>query len=324
MKKQLVLSGVALSVLMLAATPAFAQLNLDLDNGVAVELNLDGDGNGNLVDLNGDGEAIVDVDLGAGDDGDLVDLDGNGIIDADDLDVTVDLFGPAKNGHTRLAVGSGVNGDDDDAIVTLFGPRGDSDVANVNLFPSGHDTGPAGAADVTLDLFGPDPVEQDPTETGSIPQHGGNGNGIGDGDGNGTGNGPGGRATEIAAAGSDDPRLARPAGNVRVAATGNAADDGNCFTPDDTQIAHLVNRNSYDASVTASWQSAAKISLVPIKLCPEAESKVVAALNAHAGIGVMQAAVSANARIRSALGGRGPGNVLAIDQAGDTLTVYVF
>jgi hypothetical protein len=335
MMKYLVLSGVALTVLMLAAAPASAQINLG--GNVGVDVNLDA-GNGNIVDINGDGDAAVDVNLGTGDNGvghlvdlggdvdTLIDLNGNGIIDADELDATIDLFGPG--GKSRVAVGTDLvdGADGDDVILTLFGPSGDGDVANVNILPTGPGAGGIDPSDVIFDIFGPEPASPmppaDPTETGSIPDGSGGGGGDDD-DGNTVGDGPGGRSTEIAGTRNNETSVARPGGNaVRVASTGKVKAD--CFIPDDTQIAHLVNRNSYDASVTASWQQTAKVSLVPINICPEAKAKVATALQAKADIGAMMAAVSANAKIKGALGGRGPGNVLAIDQSGDTLTVYVY
>ena len=114
---------------------------------------------------------------------------------------------------------------------------------------------------------------------------------------------------------------------VQVAANAAAAGNSNakCFAPDETQIANLLGRTSYSASVTASWQSASSVSLVPIDLCPNAKAQLAAALNANANINYMQNAVATNTRIKSKLQpGYDPKDVLAVDKSGDDLTVYVY
>ena len=77
--------------------------------------------------------------------------------------------------------------------------------------------------------------------------------------------------------------------------------------------------------MTASWRSAADVSIVPINLCPDARARLAAVLDADANIGYMQAAVAADARLSASLDpSYDPEDVLAVDQAGQKLTVYVY
>lgn len=111
-----------------------------------------------------------------------------------------------------------------------------------------------------------------------------------------------------------------PDARIRVAATRTS-----CFTPDQAQIAHLLGRTTYSGSVTASWQDATRINIVPVNLCPAARTKIAAALDADANIGVLHAAVAGNARIKASLRPNyNPDDVLAVDETGNRLTVYVY
>jgi hypothetical protein len=114
---------------------------------------------------------------------------------------------------------------------------------------------------------------------------------------------------------------------TRVAAAGGAgaAASANCFSPNEEQIAYLLARGEYNATVTAQWDAADEVSLVPINLCPDARAQLDAALDANANIDAMQAAVAANAEITAELSpSYSTDNVLAVDQSGDELTVYVY
>jgi hypothetical protein len=320
-------------------------------------LDLGGDGDGSILNL-GDNDVLDINGNGLIDGDDIVDLNGNGIVDGDE--VTVDLFGPSDGGETQLAVGT--DDDQDDVLVTLFGSpnAGDadgSDLARANILPNGVDggegddatvtlfgngdddgatatadllggdsgvggVGGVGDTDVTLDLFGPGTGGDgsggtggtgggggnDPTETGSIPDDGTGGGG--------TGAGGGGAGTG---------KAALPPTRVASTAAANVGTGGNCFSPDNGQIAHLIARGNYDASVTAKWQGAANISLVPVTLCPDARSRLEAAINADANLGQMQAAVAMNSAISSEIAPQYQADdVLAVDQSGQELTVYVY
>lgn len=333
MKKTLILSGVALGALMLALAPASAQsINL-----------LGGSDNGGATVTVGGGDSGIDVDadvdadnlLGGGDDNSLLgtneilDINGNGILDTNE-GASVNLFGPGDDGATQLAVGTD---NDDDVLVTLFGQPGagdadGSDIARANILPNGLNGGEGddvaaslfGGTDATVDLFGPGAGNGgdggaggagaggggiDPTETGSIP---GGGNGAGPGAGNGAGNGSN--------------------SAVRVASASNAslrANTDGCFTPDPSQIAHLIARGTYSADVTARWQSADNVSLIPVKLCADARAQLEAAVTADPNMGAMRAAVAMNTKITSRIGPQYQADdVLAVDQSGSDLTVYVY
>lgn len=320
-----------------------ATVDADLGNGTILDLDGDGIGDGTLIDIDGDGI------------GDLIDLDGDGI---GDQAVDVDLFGVGENGETQLRVGA--DGSNDELIVNLFGASGQGQTATANILPGGTgdllsdeqdeatvnlggdtdavvdlfgngssedtasiDIGGGGAgggdADVTLDLFGPGAGDGtggggtggapgvDPTETGST---GGGGDGTGtDGE---TIFDPGTTGTGAGAA-------------TRVASTSNVRLNRACFAPDEGQIAHLLSRNSYDAGDAASWQSATSVSLVPIDLCPDARARLEAALAADGNIDFMQEAVAMNVEITTTIAPEySADDVLAVDQSGEQLTVYVY
>ena len=303
--RHLYLSGVAIAVLALAAGSASAQLvTIGGDDGSLVTIG-GGDGDGGIVG-GGTGDGGLDLDL-LGDDTDadvtanVLDGDPNGDPDAtvdfggsgNDPDVLLDLFGA----NSRVASANAGVEDDSDAEVLVGGGGASGSDVEVSLF--GSDSGSDGS-DVELDLFG-DGV--DDTETGSIndpQQPPAGGTGIGTGAGNNS------NAT-------------------RIAAVGRTGVPSDCFTPDEDQIDHLLARNSYSASVAADWADASSVSVVPVELCPDARARVAAAVDADANIGFMQARAASSPRIRTALDpAYGPEDVLAIDQAGDRLTVYVF
>ncbi len=328
------LSGAAIAVLALAAGPASAQLlNLGGD-GPLVSIGSGGGGSGGGVD------AGVDVNLGFSDGsgGDGLDLDllGRGGVDAT---VSADLFGSAGDGAdvvVDLDSGDDGGGLDADVIVDLFGSGAgtladadiglgdDADVdAAVRLGNVGEDVakdlfgeGVGGLGDIggiggdgpLIELFG----GSGGTTTGSIdasPDGGASGGGGIGGDGS-------------SAAGSASDRLDR-----RLVANARADADvrTDCFSPDDAQIDHLLARNSYDAAVAASWSSAARVSIVPVEICPDARARLAAAVDADANIGFMQSRVASVAAIRAAISPQyGFDDVLAVDKRGDQLTVYVY
>lgn len=328
MTRQASLSGIALAALLIAIAPASAQtVNLlggSSNGGVSINLGgsgstssdgvvgIESGGEGNLLGLGGGSGSIADVDVG-GDDGDLLDLDDDG------TDAAVDLFGPGENLETRLALGTG--SDDDDVVLSLFGPAGSGDTASAAILPGGVGAGGGliggnggSGADVALDLFGPGDDDAggaagggngaDPIQTGST-------NGAGDG-------------TEIFGNGAA-PAPRPVARNVRVAAAGNPDARAGCFTPDEAQIAHLLGRNSYDGSVTASWSAANEVSIVPVNVCPDAKARLAAAIEADANMDVLRTAVASNAALRARLAPDfDADDVLAVDSNGEALTVYVY
>ncbi len=360
--RNIYLSGVALAALLLAASPASAQLlNLGGGGGSGIGIDLGGgSGDGGLLDLGGgsnggaESNSSVDIDLGGIDldddgvlDGTLIDIDGDGDADLIDLDgdgigdqqVDIDLFGVGENGETQLAVGTDGN---DEVIVNLFGASGQGETATANILPGGSDNLFSDKADeaavelggnnAIVDLFGSG--GSDDTARVAI-NPGGDGTDAAvdlfgpDGGSGGTGVDP----TETGSMGGGTGNggdgtgglFAPNGGSATRVATVNARRNVSCFSPTDEQIAHLLGRNSYSAGVAASWQNASDVNLVEIELCPDARAQLAAALAASPNIGLMQAAVASSRLITAELAPQyGVGNVLAVDKSGSNLIVYVY
>jgi hypothetical protein len=347
------LSGVALAVLVLASAPSSAQLlnlggsgggssgggdllNLggsgDADANVSINLgqiDLDGDGvlDGSLIDIDGDGH------------GDLLDLDGDGV---GDQEVHVRLFGVGENGETQLAIGRDGH---DEVIVNLFGAKGQGGTATANILPGGQGnlvsndqaeaTVSLGDSDVIVDLFGRGSgggsvggsgeaaVVVDLFGAGNDGDDGAGGRVSGGDDPTQTGSIRGGDTGADGGYGSESNAAA--SGRAAAAGTARIRANASCFSPTDEQIAHLLSRNSYSSGVASSWQRASKVSLVSIELCPEARARLAAALEASASIDVMQRAVATSPLITAELAPRYQADdVLAVDQSGEQLTVYVY
>ena len=335
--------------------------DIDLDGDGILDgdlIDIDGDGDGDLLDIDGDGIGDLDVHVhlfGVGENGQTQLAIGTG----DEDDVVVNLFGATGEGHLATAnilpggTGNLLSNDEDEATVSF----GDANVI-VDLFGGDGDggggvgggVGGTGDATVVVDLFG----DGDGGGIGGIGGIGGVG-GTGDtaiivdlfGDGDdGTGGGGGGGGDGGTDDGTDvvdigeggmpgpsggagvDPTDTGSVGRVgttRVASADAARARTSCFTPTDEQMAHLIARNSYSASVVASWQSATAVSLVPVKLCPDARARLAAALAANAQIGAMRAAVATTPLITAELApDYQPDDVLAVDMTGDDLTVFVY
>jgi hypothetical protein len=112
-------------------------------------------------------------------------------------------------------------------------------------------------------------------------------------------------------------------GSVRVATatTGSTR----CFSPDQGQIAHLLARNDNGMKIAATIDQAEDVKIVPINLCEDARAKLDAALAGDADLGVLQSAIAADAEVSAALEPNyQPEDVMAADQSGEDLTVYVY
>lgn len=379
MRKQIALSGVALTALLLAIVPAGA-VSLTIGGGGGL-ISVDGSSDsstsssgGVSVDIGGDADASVDldadVDVDLGGEGDatfdlfggkkkLLTTGGDNLVTVDtseDADALITLFGSGSG-----AGGAGVDidvdlsgGSEDEVSVGLFGgsDAGGSDLtvdllggaegdALVSLFGTGGVGGGTGSSgdglgfgvpdEAAIAIFGPsDGDEVDNTQTGSI---GNSGSGAGPSSAAGPGTGGSGRSggdmtaddgRTIAPTPAMPARIA-PQATTRIAANAAAQARASCFSPDDEQIAYLRGRATYDGSVAATWKSAANISIVPINLCPDAKARLAAAVEADANIQYLQAAVAADPRLKSSLRpSYDPDDVLAVDKAGDGLTVYVY
>jgi len=331
MRRQIGVSGVAIAALMLAAAPAMA-ISLDLGGGStsgssssAIGVNISG--SGDL--LNGsDTDALVDLGVNGGaKDGSSAILSGGRLVDLGedgDADVNLDLFGqPGGAGQTYAAKVNLGDGGQDDVILDLFGGDGGSDATTAQVIfggsrAAGSATDLAGDDAVMLDLFGTGGT--DSVQTASIAPRSSTG---ADAD-------NGGDGTEVfapAAPGGTQPMpRPLPAGAGGLAKAGIATTGTvKCFSPDATQIDNLLGRTDYSVALTTSWKDADNVKLVPINLCAGARADLDAALAADANIGFLHSAVAGDAEITAALDpGYTPDDVLAVDQSGDELTVYVY
>lgn len=302
----------------------------DGDETANVELDTD-DGLDLGVDLLGDGDVIVNL-FGSGDETAAIDIDTD-----DGLDIDANLLGTGGSGGV-LDVGD-VTGDlVDNVNVDLFGDADrtigidagttdDGIVADVDLL--GGVTGGGGLlddVDVNLDLFGPN--------DGSGGTGGGTGNGGGTqtGDTGGGGGSGGGVPIDPTQTGSTggNPGGGNGAGAaippVRVASTSAATPSASCFSPNPTQVEHLLDRSSYDAAVTAKWKAADQVQVVEVNLCADARSNLSAAIAADQNLQFLQAAIAADAQISGKIAPEHQADdVLAVDVSADNdLTVYVY
>lgn len=310
-------------------TDALVDVDLGTNGGGLVDLDTNGNTDGVIIDLFGAKGAVADIDVGLGEEegllGDkaLLSLDGG-----DGAAIILDLFGPAGTGDAvaelDLKLGERslleVNGDGDASVsIDLFG-AGDADassaLAAVEL--GAGDDALVGDPAVLVDLFGSGTGEDvDDTATGSTGSPGAGGSNGTDGT-DGTGVSPTAPGTGIV-----QPAPLRPGSTVRVATAPTGSVD--CFSPDQGQIAYLLARKAYSAEVTAQWDGAEQVRLVPINLCEDARARLDAALAADANIGILHSAVAADAKLSAALDPNyQPDDVLAVDQSGEDLTVYVY
>lgn len=325
------------------------------DGGVGVSVGSDGEsGSGASVGLDAGVDANLDVD---GSDGELLDLFGTKelvttgtgdnlvtVDTGDDADALITLFGQSDGGVEVDLLGGG--GTDGDAAISLFGaaqPQGGATVAVggggsddgviVSLFGAGAGGGGQFSEDPALGLFGAgagDEGRASDIETGSVgnapaPASGASASGA-PAPGPGVG-GAGGAQSAMSAPIPPAPARITAGATARVATrtAATASIEGKCFAPDEQQIANLLGRNRYDASVAASWQQATKVNVVSINLCRDARARLAAALEADANARFMHSAVAGTPELTDELDpSYRPENVLAVDQAGEDVTVYVY
>jgi hypothetical protein len=120
------------------------------------------------------------------------------------------------------------------------------------------------------------------------------------------------------------PAGAAPVPQTRLAAAGRAASTSNCFSPTPAQIDYLLGRSSYGPEDAEKWQQVVRVNVVPVDICPSAAAQLQAAIAADNDIGYMQAAVADNELLSAELSPYGPENVLAVEQANEEATVYVY
>lgn len=317
-----------------------ATVDLDLGNttgaGTGTLLDLGGSsggqlldfGDGYLLDLSGNDEtdAVVDLDLtstgGIGETGNLLDLGGSGRVlsltgTSGDEDVLLDLGNTDVVGDVNLE-----NDDDPTARVDLIGNDG---VARSGLL-RGTDglvtLGGDNAATISLSDSGDDGTGGDGTGTGS---DGGDGTGNGgDGDGDGAGNAgaasAGSNTAGTMAASSRTATNTTARTNLRANAGATA-----CLDVGANQIGQLVDRHTYDEQTFKAWADARSMKIVEVDICDRAVAQVETALDGSANIARLQAFLASQAKVRAGLQSTGytTNDVIAADDGGDTLIVYV-
>ena len=117
-----------------------------------------------------------------------------------------------------------------------------------------------------------------------------------------------------------------PGVNRATARTRVAQQDTKCFTPDDQQIANLVSRRTYTASGMAGWRNARNVTIVPVRLCPEARVRVSEVTYADANMAALRNGIAASPAIKAKLNGTGRSaeDVLAVDNKDGQLVVYIY
>ncbi len=238
--------------------------------------------------------------LGGGSNGNANATVNTGLLDntSDDATARVNLGGVDGSGsdpttaNVTLGGAGGAGGTNGDVLLDLFGPGGGAGSdSNARVAIGTGGLGAGGGNDAVLNLFGPD-------DTG--------GNGVSGDDGAG-GNGGG------------IPGNSRTVGTVQIAAAGNGS-AGKCFTPSAEQEAKLIARHDY-SQATTSWGAVTQLKVIDVGLC----SNAGAGLAGQRNIAQLQSYISAHPEIRAGLDklGRAPGEVIAGDKSGDTLTLYV-
>jgi hypothetical protein len=303
----------------------------------ALSLNLGGGSDG-LINLGGDSSADSSSSTS-------VNVTTNGLANGDDDGTLLNLFG---NGSTVADIGLGTGdttthgtvtiGDNDDLLVDLFGPSGTAagdTSASASIGGLGLGDGAAGGD--LLDLFG----SSNSTETSGTIQLGGLGTdellnlfgpGSGSGAGAGAGSGAGAAGGSGSGAGGGMAVPSEPAHpgfvggigtGVQVADLGKAPAKA-CFVPDETQVSTLLNRHSY-ADASPNWAGISEVQIVEIGVCPDAKLRIAEAASANANYFALKGFVSGQDAIRASLlkSGHAIGDVVAVDQNGSKLIVYV-
>lgn len=212
-------------------------------------------------------------------------------------------LGGATNPTATVQIGvpgTGTGADGNTVTATLGAPDGSGGLGNV---PSGQ---------ATVDLFGNDDTATlggDGTDgsvnIGSIGDAGDGGLGTGD---------IGGGAAGTGIAGSSGSQMATIGGGTA----------GGCTGPSEAQIARFLALHKHGD--VGAWRRASNVQVVPVKTCPAARGRLSAALGANGRVRAMQQAAASDALVSASLSRshHGARNVIAVDQAGANLTVYVY
>ena len=154
----------------------------------------------------------------------------------------------------------------------------------------------------------------------------GSGNGgTGGGGGGGTGGGTGGIGGNGGVGGSGGPGglivVGNGGGGGGFTVTGPGCNEGNS-----AQVFQMVAGSKYSNRIVSGWSHATNIQVVPVKVCAAARANLAAVAATNRTFGIMQQAVRSDPLINTSLSRAKShaGRVLAVDQAGPTVTVYVY
>jgi len=262
----------------------------DVDSGPAGNSAL---ANVGLGSGGGDNDNVADVNVGRGGTGGLLGggLLGGGLLGGDDDTLAeLDISGGTGQGgllNSGGALGTGLLDGDDDGGLAGSGILGGSNLtAGLDLGGLGLDLGGPGIGGIL----------------GGGDGDGGNGGAGGNGGVGGNGIGTNGRVL----VGSID-------GSVQV----------NCSVNDGRQVLQLASQAKLNPG---SWQRAANVQIVPVKLCPQAHAQVARIFNASGKIQQLQRAAAGDMLITASLNRTryDVNDVFAVQAGGGRLMVYVY
>ncbi|MEO6015543.1 MAG: hypothetical protein ABIQ30_18395 [Devosia sp.] len=316
MNTTLKLSTIALLAALLSGTSVSA-LSINLGGGDAPLVDL---GNGNNAD------ATISVDTGT--------ALGGGSSSTGNIDAAVNLGLGSNGGSDASVVNSGGTGGllnlGGDGGLANLGSHDDSEDADLLDIETGGRNGSGNGrlldlanADATLNLGGNGrlldlgtsnaptariSINTDPIITGST----GNGRtGTGPVGTNGTNaSGLGGVGSVGGSAGSRGPQAIPPVA---------------CLTMDDKQVAQLVTGHEYGRATFNSWSDTRSLQVVELNLCNGADTEISAAVASDANVARLQTFLAGQVKVKAGLKSEGhaPGDVIAADNKGSVLIVYV-
>jgi len=148
----------------------------------------------------------------------------------------------------------------------------------------------------------------------------------GGGTGGGTGGGNGGTGGGTGGGGPGGGGLALNGGGGGGGAAGFAVTGPGCTNANGAQVLQLVAGSKYSNRMVNGWSQATNIEVVPLKVCASARSSLAAAAASNQTFGLMQQAVAGDPLISTSLNRAksNAGRVLGVNQAGKTVTVYVY
>ena len=304
-------------------------------------------GDGPLLDLSGndDADAAVEIDLGEtgsiggdgitggrlldlGGDAGVVDLTDDGDVFAPGTDATADFGDSRLLGDVNLGGGEG-------PLLDLDFANEDDGLAGTSLLPNTLGKTAIGGGNVaTFALSNPDSTGSgdggdDGTgggadATGGADDTGGTGGDSDDGTDGTVGDDeddPGIDDEATGAIGTLPPRVPAASARGRAAAGGGSS----CLSLTGQDINYLVERHDYDWPTFTTWADATSMNVVEVDICDDVEANIDLAVEASANVDRLQGFLASQAKVRAGLQQTGytTEDVIAADDAGDTLVVYV-